>query len=263
MRAVADVEGREGMLALDGEDRDDGLPRVGRPPRVQLTEILDAAIAIGLDGVTLRAVAEHLEIGVATLYRHVRNRDEMVRLAAFRLALTRRLPLAECDAAGQHWSEVVTAYAQSLFDAFAGEPQLLVELMHGRLGPDIEVDFLEPFLAALARAGFSVEEGIRLHHAVAMTAIGAAVGATAVRATATTSADSLAVAMRRAIDRRPPGSVPHVEAGMDFYLSLRPEHWEQALHHLLAGVAQARGESLPDARPQVRMQPTDSQGDMS
>ena len=66
-------------------------PRVGRPPRVQAPDIIAAAIEIGLDKVTLKQVADRLGVGIATLYRHVRNRDELVRLAAFRVALTSRL----------------------------------------------------------------------------------------------------------------------------------------------------------------------------
>ena len=153
-------------------------PRVGRPPRVQAPDIIAAAIEIGLDKVTLKQVADRLGVGIATLYRHVRNRDELVRLAAFRVALTSRLPRRDAEPAG-HWTTVAIGYAETLFESFAREPQLVYELMKGRLGPDVEIDFLEQFLAALEPHGFTPAQGVQLHHAVAMLAIGAAVGGTA------------------------------------------------------------------------------------
>ena len=43
--------------------------------------VIDAAIEIGLDQVTLKQVAERIGVAPATLYMHVGNRDELVRLA--------------------------------------------------------------------------------------------------------------------------------------------------------------------------------------
>ena len=41
------------------------VPRVGRPPRVNAQAIIEAAIAIGLEGVTLKQVADRLGVGRA------------------------------------------------------------------------------------------------------------------------------------------------------------------------------------------------------
>ncbi|MGH8453857.1 MAG: TetR family transcriptional regulator, partial [Nevskiales bacterium] len=135
-----------------------GTPRLGRPPRVNAQAIIQAAIEIGLDGVTLKQVADRLGVAVPTLYRHVRNRDELVRLAAFQITLSRALPADP----GAHWSELARRYAESLFESFLAEPQLIGELLKGRLGPHAEVDVLEQFLAALAPHGFSAAEGAQL-----------------------------------------------------------------------------------------------------
>ncbi|MEQ1438838.1 helix-turn-helix domain-containing protein [Fontimonas sp. SYSU GA230001] len=220
-------------------------PRVGRPPRVNAQAIIDAAIEIGLDGVTLKQVADRLGVAVATLYRHVRNRDELVRLAAFRVALTRRLPAPHSNNA-MHWSEIATGYAESLFESFTREPQLIHELVRGRLGPDVEIDFVEQFMAALRPHGFSAAECIRLHHAVAMLAIGAAAGASAVLAGQARGLP-MAAAMRRALEERDPAELPLLRASLAEYLNVDPRAWFAALRNLLAGFALARGETLPVA----------------
>jgi AcrR family transcriptional regulator len=222
-------------------------PRVGRPPRVQAPDIIAAAIEIGLDKVTLKQVADKLGVGIATLYRHVRNRDELVRLAAFRVALTSRLPRRDAGPAG-HWTAIAIGYAQTLFESFAREPQLVYELLRGRLGPDVEIDFLEQFLAALEPHGFSPEQGVALHHAVAMLAIGAAVGATSVVA-ASEAGVPQDVLMRRALAERGRHELPRVRSARQVYVNADPSQWLRALHDLLRGIALSRGETPPDFGP--------------
>ena len=219
-------------------------PRVGRPPRVHAQDIIAAAIDIGLEKVTLKQVADRLDVGIATLYRHVRNRDELVRLAAFRVALTRRLARRPA-AVAEHWSEIAIGYAETLFESFVTEPQLVYELMKGRLGPDVEIDFLEQFLKALEPHGFSAEQGVRLHHAIAMMAIGAAVGANSVTACLASGAPQ-DVAMRRALAEREPEELPRVRSALQVYLDTAPEQWVLALRDLLVDIAHQRGETLPD-----------------
>lgn len=216
--------------------------RVGRPPRVNAQVIIRAALEIGLDRVTLKQVADRLGVAVATLYRHVRNRDELLRLAAFQLTLSRKLP----DAAHAHWSELATRYAESLVDSFVAEPQLIQELLKGQLGPHAEVDVLEQFLAALAVRGFSPGQGVQLFHALGTLAIGAAVGmigAQASRAAGGRWED----AMRRTLAERDPEELSRVRQVLPQHLEQEPLPWRAALRALLVGFAAARGEVLPEA----------------
>ena len=235
-------------MADTSSDRQDGTARrararsVGRPPAVTLDQILDAATEIGLTEVTPRRVAQKLGVGAATLYRYVSGRDELVRLAAFRLALNQRQPEWE-QASSLHWSQVVLSYADSLREVFLGEPQLISELLAGRLGPEAEMVFLEPFLRRLAECGVAVTEGMRLHNAVAMLAIGAAAGATGVRAAGGTT--QAVVAMQRALDAQETERFPHVRRGLAAYRADGEAHWRAALIALLQGFAHERGERLP------------------
>lgn len=61
---------------------DDGAPKRGRPPRVSVDEVVDAAIELadrdGLAALSMRTLAEQLGIGAMTLYSYVASRDDLV-----------------------------------------------------------------------------------------------------------------------------------------------------------------------------------------
>jgi len=215
--------------------------KVGRPPSVTVPQIVAAALQLGLDNLSLKQVADHLGIGLATLYRHVGSRDELVRLASFELTLQRQLPAA----ANAHWAVVAQRYADTLLQSLMAEPQLIAELQRGRLGPHAEVDLLEQFLGLVTRQGFSVEEGVRLFHSIGTLVIGAATGQTGFRA-ALASGESWKLATRRVLGTRDEDELPLVRRAFPQFIEPSPEQWQFSLHCLLAGVAAARGETLPD-----------------
>jgi len=212
----------------------------GRPPRVGAESIVAAAIDIGLSRVTLAEVARRLGVTVPALYRHVRNRDEIVKLAAIQLTMQRGQPAGLAS----HWSDVVKACAHGMVELFVAEPQLICEVMNGTLGPDGEMDFVEQFLAALTPHGFDPADGIRVHHAVAMLAIGAAVSATAMKSGYSGGA-SHESSIRQALARRPSGELPLVRSALPAYLHIDPQQWQESLAALVTSIAARRGETLP------------------
>lgn len=220
-----------------------GSPRVGRPPRVNVQAIINAALEIGLEQASLKQIAEKLNVAPATLYRHVRNRSELLRLAAFELTLARRLPSGNSE----HWSDLATRYAETLFESFIAEPQLMNELLKGRLGPDAEVDLLEQFLAAIRRHDFSPEQGVRLFHSIGTLMLGAAAGAIGLQA----SRDSdrpWSKAMHELLARRDSDELPNVRQVFPQSIDRQPHDWLPALRALLVGVAALRGETLPEPK---------------
>lgn len=213
--------------------------RVGRPPRVSVAAIIEAAREIGLERVTLKEVAERLGVALATLYRHVKNRDELVRLAAFEAALERRLP----DSAHAHWTELATRYAETLFESFVAEPQMIAELLKGRIGPHAEVDVLEQFLTEITKHGFSEEEGVQLFHAIGTLTIGAAAGAIGWKASRSAGMP-WTTSLRHTLAERDAEELPRVRRVFPRALDTDPHQWRPALDALLAGVAAAREETL-------------------
>lgn len=51
---------------------------VGRPPRVDRQMIIDAAVAIGFDHLSMPAVGQRLKVTHTALYSHVKDRNELV-----------------------------------------------------------------------------------------------------------------------------------------------------------------------------------------
>lgn len=218
--------------------------RVGRPPRVSVQSIIAAALQIGLEHASLKQIADHLNVAPATLYRHVRNRNELLRLAAFELTLARRLP----QGAAEHWSQLATRYAETLFESFCAEPQLMSELLKGRLGPHAEIDLLEQFLDTITEQGFDIAQGVWLFHAIGTLMLGAAAGAIGLQASRD-GGHPWDAAMREALARRDADELPHVREVFPQAIEQQPHHWLPALRALLTGVAMQRGESLPDNVP--------------
>lgn len=222
--------------------------RVGRPPRVTVQEIVAAALELGLEKVTLKQIADHLGVAQATLYRHVNNRDELLRLAAFQLTLQRQLP----SAANAHWSDLAVRYAESLYEAFLTEPQLINQLLKGELGPHVEVDILEQFLGVICQHGFSELEGVHLFHSIGMITIGAASGAIGLKASKTMG-KPWSESMRRTFAERDESELPQLRRIVPATLNIDPIPWLPSLYALLAGIAAARGEKLPPRTAHMKL----------
>jgi AcrR family transcriptional regulator len=237
---------------LPNVPRETAQPRLGRPPSVSTRAIVNAALEIGLDKVSFRQIAERLGVNVATVYRYVHDRNELLRLAAFELALSRRLPELEYP----HWSQLATRYAEEMFESLLAEPELVSGLLKGSIGAHLEMDVLEQFLAAMTRYGFSPEDALELHRAVGTLVMGAATGAIAIRAREAAGIP-WQVEIRRTLIERAESDLPHLRQAMASYLKVDEWHWRAPLRRLLAGIAAARGEQLPmseghTARPTKR-----------
>ena len=91
-------------------------PRGRAAPRVPLTRaaIIDAALRIldreGMDGLSMRKVAEELKTGAASLYWHVRNKDELLQLLFERV--TEETVLPEPDPS--RWQEQLKDLARQM-----------------------------------------------------------------------------------------------------------------------------------------------------
>ena len=118
------------------------LARENQPARkrrrrsLTLEAILDASLALldarGPGALTMRGVADALGCGQASLYRHVRNREELVTLLADRaISLASSPPPGGLDWVGQ------AAWSARLFRAHLRRHPGLVSLLRGteRLGP--------------------------------------------------------------------------------------------------------------------------------
>jgi len=148
------------------------LPRLGRPPRISQASIVEAAHEIGLEGLTLKAVADRLGVSIGALYHHVSSKDDLMRLTAELSA--RRVPLPEDH--GQHWALWLSEWATYNRDAFLEVPQLLTQYLEGAISAASIARNVDTILGLLVRQGFTILEANAAYDLVTSCAIGAAIG---------------------------------------------------------------------------------------
>jgi AcrR family transcriptional regulator len=134
--------------------------RPRRPPsREPLTRevIVDAAIrvldAVGMEGLSMRRVAEELGTGAGSLYWHVRNKEELFQLVFERV--TGELPLPEPDPS--RWKEQLTDLANEMRDRLKAHRDVArISLGRIPMGPTLAV-FSEWLFSLLKPVGIPDE----------------------------------------------------------------------------------------------------------
>lgn len=116
----------------------------------------------------MRRVADHLGISLPGLYHHVKNQDELLRLAA-RGALNQSPPPVY---SGEHWATWLRSYATYVRTVLASEPALLEKFVSGAVTDDGEMDYIGTALDALAVVGLAPEDALAVWAAVSALAIG-------------------------------------------------------------------------------------------
>ncbi|MES2301137.1 MAG: hypothetical protein V4521_03535 [Pseudomonadota bacterium] len=142
---------------------------VGRPRRLTLDAIVDAACRVGIERLEMSTVAQQLNTGVATLYGYVRGRDHLLELVAERMASR-----AIADNYGGTWQEVLRGHAALCFAMFNSRPEMIGNLIGGEK-TDREVAYAANILAMLQKRGLSREQALGIYVETNQAVIGAAV----------------------------------------------------------------------------------------
>jgi AcrR family transcriptional regulator len=124
-------------------------------PALPVDRILAAALELvdekGADALSMRSLAQRLESGTATLYRHFAGRSELVALVVDRI-------LGEADvrtAASLPWQQACMCLAQSMFDALGRHGNVAALLIgHVPMGPNALAQ-RELMLSVLLDNGFA------------------------------------------------------------------------------------------------------------
>ncbi|WP_369263855.1 TetR/AcrR family transcriptional regulator [Streptomyces sp. R35] len=150
--------------------------RRGRPP-MDAGRIVDAALKlideVGIQALTLRMLADALDSGTATLYRHFNGKDELLALVADRILGEVRIPPEELD--GLAWREAVTAAAEAFYDNLRRHPHALPLLAaQVPVGPN-GLRVRERLIKLLLGHGFSVALAARAFTAIGHYVIGFAI----------------------------------------------------------------------------------------
>lgn len=141
----------------------------GRPRRLTLEAIVDAACELGVANLDMGMVAERLNAGVATLYGYVRGRQHLLELVAERLASE-----SELKDRGQSWQDVLREHAAVTYALFQSQPQLITNLMGRQSQPDA-AKYWQSLSELLKARGMTMQEAIDSYVEVNQVVIGAAV----------------------------------------------------------------------------------------
>ncbi len=147
--------------------------KAGRPARLNRAMIAEAAHELGLEGLTLRAVADHLDVSISALYHYVGGRDDLMRAAAERSAQAVPLPVHR----GQNWSQWLFDWAHYNHAVFTTQPGLLGQYLEGAIGPESVLFNLDIILGVLVDEGFTVTEANDAYVLVSACVIGLVISA--------------------------------------------------------------------------------------
>lgn len=213
------------------------LSNVGRPKSLTLEVLLDTVNAMGTTSFSMKELADRLGVGVATVYRYVGDRNELLRLASAR-ASYRTSP----QDTNQPWPELLGDYTQSIFGSLRTSSALLHSYIDGKIGPELEVEFADSFIAAMSNRGFEAEQTMEIFRTIGVLAIGAAM-ADVHAASSRTHGGSFHAQVQHVLANRAPEELPALRATVDQYTRTDEQPlWERPLKWLIAGISASRNE---------------------
>ncbi|MEV6558898.1 TetR/AcrR family transcriptional regulator [Nocardia sp. NPDC051756] len=135
----------------------DSVRRRGRPARLSQDAILLVAQEIvesgGIDALTMRAVAERLSSSPMAIYRHVRDKDELLLLLLDRVAATLERPELPADP-----RQRLIVLWRFLHDELAAHPWVVGVLAGGDLAGRSILWLVEEILQAFLACGLTAEQ---------------------------------------------------------------------------------------------------------
>lgn len=146
-------------------------------PALPVDRILDAAIELvddeGAQALSMRALAQRLQSGTATLYRHFSSRGELVSSMVDRML--GHIPIDFDAVSDMDWEQACTTIANHMFDALSRHgnvASLLIE--RPPVGPNA-LAIREACLAVLLKHGFSPRTAARAYATLARYVLGMAI----------------------------------------------------------------------------------------
>lgn len=212
----------------------------GRPRRISLEEILKSARELGLENLSMSAVARDLNVNLSVLYGYISGRDELIRLAAAQVT-SETDPVANI---GQSWPIYAAQTAKQLYAFLTGPGQLIPHYISGRISAEVELERAEAWVETMCQHGFSAEDAIIFHQQLGEVVIGGAV--TFLHSAELVQAGKpFDVAASAAIQRRRE-DLPLLSSSASVFGN-RSEIWKSNLYFLIEYHARKRGVMVSQA----------------
>lgn len=180
----------------------------GRPRRLTLDAIVEAACALPVEQLDMASVAARLKVGVATLYGYVEGREHLLRLMAERKGQIE--PIVD---RGQSWQDILREHAEGLYRTAMAWPELITQIMQGGVFGSEEAQYLENLMQLLGSRGFSPGRVLDLYYGINQAVLGAAVTGTYLRAAQAHGGHT--VLLRRFLLEQPPEQLPRLRRALD------------------------------------------------
>ncbi len=135
-----------------------------RKAKISRSAIADAAIAIadeeGFESVSMRRVADRLEVGTMSLYHYIRGKDDLMALVDDRVVQEVLIPEG---AMPDDWREALAEISRRSYAAWTRRPWLLAHIAGGppRVGPNM-MRHVDQSLGTVAGLGLSRAEQFEL-----------------------------------------------------------------------------------------------------
>jgi AcrR family transcriptional regulator len=185
---------------------------MGRPARLSRGEIVGAAVALveqgGPDALTMKALGAALGADPSAVYRHVRDKDELLRAVGDHLldGVVDGLP-------GQRsWDTTVRTACRRLRAALLAQPELADLVRSAPTRQPHELQLTEVLLGALRAGGFPPDRAAAAYHALIELTVGSATIDVATAAMDPTTRRATYTAWRRDYRVLPADEFPHCRA---------------------------------------------------
>lgn len=211
----------------------------GRPRLLTHEEILEGAVQLGLEGLTMKKLAGHLNVGTATLYQYFDSRKSLMRAAAVYSLSDVNLP----EDTGQHWSLLSRDYVYSVQELLAENPSFIHSYQHTDYGFEVQFKLIEEFLTSMKNRGFAPSEGMRLFNLIGMAAFAGAIEIVRQREFEFQD-ETMAVVAKRQFSRLDTKDFPLMNEALSTFTKTPEEKIEDLLAVTFKSIARERGEDI-------------------
>ncbi len=141
---------------------------IGRPRSIDRDKIIAAANHIGIEHLTMRAIAEHLGVTTQALYNHIGGRRELLTLMANDYG-----DLIELDPDDfPSWPDWLRSFAHSLTAHLAERPGLAGSVVTRGPTSPAALRFVDATITKMAADGFDEQAALRAYRAVLELVVG-------------------------------------------------------------------------------------------
>lgn len=213
----------------------------GRPPRHSLSDqrILDEALALvdqaGLDALTTRALGQRLGVDPTAVYRHFRNKDELLNALADRIIGSGTPPAASTDGDGSPCGQLRSA-CLALRRALLAHPAMTAIIVRRPPRGSNTWAATEHALGLLRQAGFDDGDAARAYQALLYYTLGHAMLEAPYAALDPNQAAAELTASRLMYQSLPAGDYPNTAAVAPHLYGSLEEQFTYGLDRLLDGL---------------------------